>query len=107
MGHIRKTRVFNTPFETGVRSVVILTAAYPDLLGLNRIVVFDHLVVHTQDVGGPDSMHPKDRSRAAEILVRRGLVQSGLSLMQTRGLVARLLAPSGFRYQAGAEAGSF
>ena len=109
MGHIerRRTRVFNTPFETGLRSVVILTAAYPDSLGLNRLVVFDHLVVHTEDVGGPESMHPKDRSRAAEILVRRSLVQSGLSLMQTRGLVERLVTPLGFRYRAGEESGSF
>jgi hypothetical protein len=109
MGHIerRRTRVFNTPFETGLRSVVILTAAYPDSLGLNRLVIFDHLVVHTEDVGGPESMHPKDRSRAAEILVRRGLVQSGLSLMQTRGLVERLVTPHGFRYRAGEGAGSF
>jgi hypothetical protein len=77
------------------------------MLGLNRLVVFDHLVVHTEDIGGPESMHPKDRSRAAEILVRRGLVDSGLSLMQTRGLVARLVTPNGFRYRAGDEAGSF
>ena len=107
MGHIRRTRVFNTPFETGLRSVVILTAAYPASLGLNRLVVFDHLVVHTEDVGGPNSMHPKDRSRAAEALVRRGLVQSGLSLMQTRGLVERLITPQGFRYRAGEESGLF
>jgi hypothetical protein len=111
MSHIepprRRPRIFNTPFETGLRSVVILTACYPDVLGLNRLVIFDHLVVHTKDVDGPDSMHPKDRSRAAEIMVRRGLVDSGLSLMKTRGLVARLVTPSGFRYRAGEEAGSF
>jgi ABC-three component (ABC-3C) system Middle Component 2 len=103
----RRPRIFNTPFETGLRSVVILTACYPDVLGLNRLVVYDHLVVHTADVDGPESMHPKDRSRAAEILVRRGLVESGLSLMQTRGLVARHVTPLGFRYRAGEEAGSF
>ena len=103
----RRPRTFNTPFESGLRSVVILTACYPNMLGLSRLVVFDHLVVHTQDVGGPDSMHPKDRSRAAEILVRRRLVDAGLSLMQTRGLVARAVTPDGFRYIAGEEAGSF
>jgi hypothetical protein len=90
-----------------LRSVILLTACYPDSLGLNRLVVFDHLVVHTEDVGGPQSMHPKDRSRAAEILVRRGLVNSGLALMQTRGLVERLVTPLGFRYRAGEESGSF
>ncbi len=102
-----RPRIFNTPFETGLRSVVILTACYPDMLGLNRLVVFDHLVVHTEDVGGPSSMHPKDRSRAAEILVRRRLVDVGLGLMQTRGLVARAMTPAGFRYKAGDDAGSF
>ena len=91
----RRPRIFNTPFETGLRSVVIMTACYPDALGLNRLVVFDHLVVHTQDIDGPPSMHPKDQSRAAEILVRRGLVDSGLALMQTRGLVARIVTAAG------------
>lgn len=103
----RRPRIFNTPFETGLRSVVILTSCYPEQLSLNRLVVFDHLVVHTGDINGPDSMHPEDRSRAAEILVRRGLVESGLALMETRGLVTRSATPDGFRYQAGDEAGSF
>ena len=103
----RRPRIFNTPFETGLRSVIILTACYPERLSLHRLVVFDHLVVHTGDIHGPPSMHPRDRSRAAEILVRRGLVGSGLALMETRGLVARTPTPDGFRYQAGEEAGSF
>lgn len=103
----RRPRIFNTSFETGLRSVIILTASYPERLGLHRLVVFDHLVVHTGDIHGPPSMHPQDRSRAAEILVRRGLVSSGLALMETRGLVARTATPEGFRYQAGEEAGSF
>ena len=103
----RRPRIFNTPFETGLRAVVVLTECYPERLSLNRLVVFDHLVVHTGDIHGPPSMHPQDRSRAAEILVRRGLVSSGLALMETRGLVARTATPDGFRYQAGPEAGSF
>jgi len=103
----RRPRIFNTPFETGLRSVIILTACYPDYLNLHRLVVLDHLVVHTADIGGPESMHPEDRSRAAEILVRRGLVESGLALMEKRGLITRTATPFGFRYQAGEEAGSF
>ena len=103
----RRPRIFNTPFETGLRSVIILTACYPDRLGLHRLVVFDHLIVHTADIGGPKSMHPEDRSRAAEVLVRRGLVDSGLSLMETRGLITRTATPYGFRYKAGEDAGSF
>jgi hypothetical protein len=102
-----RPRIFNTPFETGLRSVIILTACYPAMLGLNRLVVFDHLVVHTDDFGGLPGIHPKDRSRAAEVLVRRRLIEPGLALMQTRGLVTRMVTPDGFRYRAGEEAGSF
>lgn len=103
----RRPRIFNTPFETGLRSVIILTACYPERLSLHRLVVFDHLIVHSGDFDGPKSMHPEDRSRAAEILVRRSLVDSGLALMETRGLITRAATPDGFRYQAGDEAGSF
>jgi hypothetical protein len=103
----RHPRIFNTAFESGIRSLVLLTACYPQRLGLHKLVVLDHLVVHTGDLGGPPSLHPSEDSRAAEMLVRRGLVDSGLSLMGTRGLIKRHAVDSGFRYEAGDEAGSF
>lgn len=103
----RRPRVFNTPFETGVRSVVLLVAAFPRALRLSRLVVLDYLAVHSEDIGGPTSLHPKEDSRAAELLVRRRLIASGLSLMGTRNLVVQRATPDGFRYQASDEAGSF
>lgn len=102
-----KPRIFNTAFESGVRSLILLTACFPMNLGLRRLVVLDHLVVHTGDIGGPQSLHPTESSRGAELLVRRGLVGSGLELMGTRGLVVRSATSEGFRYRAGEEAGTF
>jgi hypothetical protein len=103
----RRPRVFNTAFESGLRSLVLLTQCYPDWLGLRRLVALDYMLVHTADVQGPPSLHPQEDSRVAELLVRRKLVGDGLSLMATRGLVVRSAMPSGFRYRAGEEAGSF
>lgn len=103
----KKVRIFNTPFESGLRSVILLTSCYPSPLNLFRLVVLDHLSVHSADIDGPPSLHPREESRAAEILVRRKLVQSGLALMGSRGLVERFPTPTGFRYQAGEEAGLF
>lgn len=101
-------RLFNTPFETGVRSVVVLTAAFPAELALDQLTALDHLVVHTGDLqDGPDSLHPAEPARAAEMLVRRALVDSGLKLMACKGLVQRRATPNGFRYCAGNDAGSF
>jgi hypothetical protein len=85
----------------------LLTSCFPRQLGLSKLVVLDHLVVHTGDIDGPPSLHPKESSRAAELLVRRRLVESGLALMGTRSLITRHATPEGFRYKAGEEAGTF
>jgi hypothetical protein len=99
--------LFNTPFETGVRSVILLNALYPNGLNLDRIVALDHFVVHTADVGGPSSLHPPAPTRAAEMLVRRSLVDRGLLIMIARGLVERRPEREGIIYTAGEEAGFF
>jgi len=91
---------FNSSLETGIRSVGVLAAAHPMAYDLQRMVAFDHLVVHTGDVSGPESLHPKLPMRSAELLVRRGLVERGLMLMKSRGLVERLVNDKGIYYQA-------
>lgn len=90
-----------------MRSLILLTSCFPRQLGLNRLVILDYLVVHTEDIGGPPSLHPAEDSRAAEILVRRKLVDAGLALMGTKALVHRHATNVGFRYGAGESAGGF
>ena len=97
---------FNTPLETGIRSLGILVASYPKAFDLQRLVAFDHLVVHTADIGGPESLHPELPMRSAELLVRRGLVERGL-LMISRGLIERQADVSGIVYRAGEFAETF
>src|SRR6266403_6319314 len=92
---------FNSPLETGIRSVGVLVAAYPRVFDLQRMVAFDHLVVHTGDVGGPRSLHPELPMRSTELLVRRGLVERGLLLMISRRLVTREPTAEGIYYRAG------
>ena len=98
---------FNTPLETGLRSVWVLSAAFPRGFDLQRLVAFDYLVVHTGDIEGPSSLHPDLPMRSAELLVRRGLVERGLRLMITRGLVRRQPSPEGILYYAGEIAATF
>lgn len=98
---------FNSPFETGLRSLCILVAAYPAAIDLHRLVILDHIVVHTGDVGGPPSLHPKTPLRSAELLVRRGLVERGLLLMASRGLIERHASRTGINYRAGDFAEAF
>lgn len=99
--------VFNSALETGVRSLVILAANFPCALDLQRLVDFDYLVVHSGDVDGPESLHPPLPMRESELLVRRKIIESGLSLMMSRGLVTRIAGAEGIYYQASDDAKPF
>ena len=98
---------FNSPLETGVRSLTILVAAFPEAFDLQRLVEMDYLVVHSGDADGPESLHAPLPLRAGELLVRRGLIEKGLILMMSRGLVKRMPSDDGFRYVAEETAAPF
>jgi hypothetical protein len=93
--------------ETGVRTLAVLIACYPKAHDLGRLVQYDYLTVHSADAGGPPSLHPALPLRSGELLVRRGLVETGLRLMMSRSLVRRELHVHGFLYGAEDSAASF
>jgi hypothetical protein len=99
--------LFNSSLETGLRTLIVLDALYPRACGLSELTWFDHLVVHTSDVDGPESLHPDLPSRGGELLVRRRLVDDGLRLLLNANLVALDDHEDGVRYVAGDEAPSF
>ncbi len=100
--------VFNGALETGLRSLTLLVGVFPEALSLQRLVVFDYLVVHTDDVeGGPTSLHPPTPRRGAELLVRRDRIQAGLRLYESRSLVDRRFEGAGVYFAASERAGAF
>lgn len=98
---------FNSPLETGIRTLAILTAVFPRPLDLQHLVYFDYLVLHSGDVEGPDSLHTPLPLRSAELTVRRGLIERGIFLMMSRQLVERLVSLDGFQYVASESASAF
>lgn len=101
------TSPFNSSLEIGIRSLTILTAVYPQSLDLQFLVFFDYLTVHSGDVQGPDSLHAPLPLRSGELTIKRGLIESGLLLMISRGLVEHLVSSNGFEYQASDNASAF
>lgn len=101
------TNPFNSALETGVRTLTVLVASFPRSHDLRRLVQYDYLTVHSADADGPPSLHPPLPMRSGELLVRRGLIQSGLSLMMSRSLVAQDFTEEGFLYSAEEAAESF
>lgn len=98
---------FNSALETGVRTLAILIACDPKALDLGRLVQYDYLTVHSADADGPQSIHPPLPLRSGELLVRRGLIESGLRLMMSRSLLRREVHVQGFLYGAEDSAASF
>lgn len=91
-------QLFNSPLETGVRSVLLLDVAQPRAFDLTHLTWLDHLVVHTADIGGPVSLHPDVPQRDGELVVRRRNVEDGLRLMRMLHLVTTSYASDGISY---------
>jgi hypothetical protein len=98
---------FNGPLEAGIRAVAILWAAFPQSCDIERLTAYDYLLVRTQQLGGPDDLHPQGLIETPATQVRRKVVQSALALMMTRDLVARVVEADGIRYRAGETAALF
>ncbi|MGE4070324.1 MAG: ABC-three component system middle component 2 [Lysobacterales bacterium] len=92
---------FNGPVEIGLRALCVLTTAFPEAYALQRLVVFDYFLVHSDDIeGGPEGLHPQTPHRGGEILVRRGVLQDGLTLYESRGLIERVYKDGGIFFAA-------
>ena len=100
--------LFNGPIEIGLRALVVLNDAYPHAYSLQRLVVFDYLIVHSDDLlGGPRGLHPQTPHRGGELLVRRRVLQEGLLLYYSRGLVGRRYEESGVFFAATERSAAF
>lgn len=99
---------FNGPVEIGLRAISILNDAYPSAFSLQRLVIFDYLSVHSDDIsGGPEGLHPQTPHRSGELLVRRDALQKGLLLYMGRGLAVQQFEANGIVYAATEKTGSF
>ena len=99
--------LFNSQLEAGIRAVIVLELLRPEVADLSEMVLFDHLVVHSHDIGGPRSLHAEVPARKGELLVRRRLVESGLDLMRRCHLVEKDCNELGFVWRASDNASSY
>jgi hypothetical protein len=100
--------LLNGPIEVGLRTLVLLVEAFPEALDLQKLVTFDYFLIHSGDIdGGPPSLHPPSPLRAGEVAIRRGLIEHGLELYRSRGLISQRPSPDGFQYLADDFAASF
>jgi hypothetical protein len=101
MKQANATRVFNSPFELGFRMVYLLSALRPGGADLQKLILLDYAIVYSGDLGGPESLHTPIPYRGSELLSRRALIEQGLHLMSSRGLVTARMDDDGITYIAG------
>ena len=100
-GEVKALPPFNGPVEIGLRALTLLSEAFPSAYSLQRLVVSDYLLVHSDDLpGGPLGLHPKTPHRGGELLVRRAVLEQGLTLYQSRGLLERHYTETGVMFAA-------
>jgi len=103
----RTVPTLNSPFEAGIRAVVLLRAAWPSLLNLDRLTLFDHALTHGEDLNVGISISPKIPVRVSGLAARRNNLRAGLALFARTGLVDVLDGDQGISYRAGEGAASF
>jgi hypothetical protein len=95
----RSLSPYNTALEAGLRSLFIFGVKSEASYDLQRLCCYDYLIVHSGDFeNGPQSLHPAIPLRSGEFIVRRRLIEAGLTLYLSRGLIERRLRPSGIEY---------
>jgi hypothetical protein len=93
--------LYNRPIEFGLRTLFILDIIYPMKIDLQRLIYYDYLILHSEDVeGGPPSIHPAYPHRSAEILVKREPLRKGLVLMKSRNIIEINFEKEGIFYSA-------
>lgn len=92
--------LFNSPLEVGLRTLIILVEVN-DWCDVQRLTIYDYFLLHSSDIReGPESLHPPSPFRSGELAVKREVVQKGLHLMMSKGLIESTFDEYGIRFKA-------
>lgn len=83
----------NGQLEVGLRVSVLLASVFPRGLDIGRLVLLDHALLHSGDLGGPASIHPALPLRSGELGMKRTVISAGAELACRVGL-AEVVADS-------------
>lgn len=94
-----KIRIFNCPEEVGVRALFILSLC-EKRMSSQRIMYYDYFILHLKDIDeAHKSLHPDNPNHSSEIAVRRNIINKGLELMVSKGLIDIKYTKTGVYYQ--------
>ncbi|MCT1183583.1 hypothetical protein EFL99_10110 [Lactococcus lactis] len=96
---MNKLELINSPLETALRIIIILSILRQEIPTLDEIVMLDYYVLHANDFDPAlESIHPDIPNRENELLIRRKLVIEGLRILESRSLIKINYTKTGIRY---------
>jgi len=101
----RNIKLYNSPLELGIRGLVLLnvlrkSSSNQKNCDLNRLIIYDYILLHSEDVEGPKSVHPPTPYRSGELLIKSDILKKGLLLMKSKQLIEIVFDGSGISYAA-------
>lgn len=97
-------KVFNTPFEAGLRILLILYAVNNRQISITRIVSYDFISTYGRNFGLTEkNLHGSNPFSFSEFSSRRELCTQEVKLFVLRGLIKPNLTANGFLYSLTAE----
>jgi hypothetical protein len=97
----------NGPLEVGLRALAILASAFPQPYDIMTLSFLDYSLLHSDEFGGPVSLHPPVPNHESEIAVKPDLLELGLHVMIRANLVTLRAEQRGIAYAATDDAPGF
>lgn len=101
------TATLNGQLEVGLRVSMLLAASFPASLDIGRLVLLDHALLHSADLGGPESVHPDLPLRSGELGLKRSAIHGGAEFACRLGLASMAPEPTGIQFMATERAQGF
>ncbi len=91
--------LFNTPFETGLRAMLILYSTNSLGMTIDRIAAYDFMTIYGNDLGITDrNLHGINHFSFSEFSSKRAICSEGVKAFVLDGLIAITRNKRGFLY---------
>ena len=92
-------KLFNTPFEIGLRAMLILATTRSRGMTIDRITAYDFMTIYGSDFGVSEkNLHGINHFSFSELTSRRAVCSEGVKSFVLDGLIAVKWGKGGFTY---------
>ena len=92
-------KLFNTPFEIGLRAMLILYVLSPSKISITRTISYDFITIYGNDFGvSKNNLHGENHFNFSELSCRKADFSKALKLFVLYGLIAITPSTKGMTY---------